>query len=139
MTSSQVISEEEKKKLRKKKVRKWLVIVFISLLAIWFIYYFICGWTFSEGTRSGVLTKISRKGFVFKTYEGDLNVGGFSQGDGTIMPNTIFNFSVDDKSVYQQLEAAQGKKVILHYKERIKSFFWQGETNYFIYQVTFVK
>lgn len=136
---NQINPEEEKRKQRKKKIRKWLSIITLSLIVIWFIYYFICGMTFSDGTRSGVLTKISRKGFIFKTYEGDLNVGGISQGDGTIMPNSIFKFSVDQKSVYDQLEAAQGKKVILHYKERIKSFFWQGETTYFIHQVTFVQ
>jgi hypothetical protein len=123
----------------KKKFRKF---VFLSLLVItigFFSYYFICGMTYSEGTRSGVLTKVSKKGFIFKTYEGELNVGGFNQGEGTIMPASVFKFSTNKKSIYDQLESEQGKKVVLHYKQVIKNFFWQGETDYFIYQISPVK
>jgi hypothetical protein len=79
---------------------------------------------------------VSRKGFVFKTYEGELNIGGFSQGDGTILPASIFKFSVSDRKVYDRLEQMQGHKVVLHYKQVIKNFFWQGETDYFIYEVS---
>ena len=94
---------------------------------------------YSEGTRSGILTKVSKKGFIFKTYEGELIIGGLNQGDGAIMPASIFYFSVTDKVVYDKLEADQGKKVVLHYKQVLKNFFWQGETDYFVSQVTFVK
>lgn len=115
---------------------KWAA---FTLLVAFVIYYFICGMTYSEGTRSGVLTKISKRGFVFKTYEGELNVGGLNEGDGTIMPLSIFKFSVNNDDVYKLLEEAQGKKVVLHYKEVIHSFFWQGETNYFVYKASSVK
>ena len=124
---------------KKNKLRKFAFIFLLSLIVIWFIYYFICGWTYSEGTRSGILTKVSKKGYVFKTYEGEMNVGGFSQGDGTIMPATIFKFSVPDKKIYDQLESSQGHKVVLHYKQVYKNFFWQGETDYFIHEITPVK
>lgn len=123
---------------KKNKLRKFLLIFSISLIIIWFIYYFICGMAYSEGTRSGILTKVSKKGYVFKTYEGELNVGGFSQGDGTIMPASIFKFSVPDKKVYNELEAMQGHKVVLHYKQVMKNFFWQGETDYFVEKITTV-
>ncbi len=111
----------------------------ITLLVALVVYYFICGITYSEGTRSGVLTKISKRGFVFKTFEGELNVGGLNQGDGTIMPLSIFYFSVKNEDVYKLLEESQGKKVVLHYKEVIHSFFWQGETNYRVYKASTVK
>ncbi len=124
---------------KKSKLKKFALIFTLSLILIWFIYYFICGWTYSEGTRSGILTKVSKKGFVFKTYEGEMNVGGFSQGDGTIMPATMFKFSIPDKKIYDELESTQGNKVVLHYKQVYKNFFWQGETDYFIHQVTHVK
>jgi hypothetical protein len=123
----------------RKKFRKFLFIFSLSLIVIWLIIYFISGMTYSEGTRSGILTKISRKGFVFKTYEGEMNVGGFSQGDGTIMPATIFKFSVRDKDVYKELEEVQGKKVVLHYRQVMHNFFWQGESDYFVYDVGQVK
>ncbi|MBK9285724.1 MAG: hypothetical protein IPM51_15610 [Sphingobacteriaceae bacterium] len=122
----------------KYKLRKFFVIFLSVLIVSLSIYYFICGMTYSEGTRSGILTKVSKKGYVFKTYEGELNVGGFSQGDGTIMPASIFKFSIEQDSIYKSLEMAQGKKVILHYKERIHAFFWQGDTNYFIHNITWV-
>ncbi|HQQ94540.1 MAG TPA: 6-phosphogluconate dehydrogenase [Bacteroidia bacterium] len=111
----------------------------LTLVLAMLAYYFICGITYSEGTRSGVLTKISKRGYVFKTYEGELNIGGLNQGDGTIMPLSIFKFSVQDDKVYLALQDAQGRKVVLFYKEVIKSFFWQGESNYFVYKATVVK
>jgi hypothetical protein len=119
--------------------KKYALWISLALIVIWFIYYFICGLTYSDGKRSGVLIKVSRKGYIFKTYEGDLNSGGISQGDGTIMPNAIFKFSVTEKSVFEKLEAFQGKKVILDYKQVMKNFFWQGDTDYFIYDVKEVK
>ncbi|MBA3663123.1 MAG: 6-phosphogluconate dehydrogenase [Bacteroidetes bacterium] len=124
----------------KRKMRKILVIVSLTIVAIWFIYYFICGMTYSKGTRSGILTKVSEKGFVFKTYEGEMNVGGFSQdGGGTLMPASIFKFSVPNKKTYDQLEQLQGDRVVLHYRQVMKNFFWQGDTDYFIYEVSRVK
>jgi hypothetical protein len=124
---------------KKGKFKKYLILTVLSLVALWFIYYFICGLSYSDGSRSGILTKISRKGYIFKTYEGEMNVGGFSQGDGTIMPASIFYFSVKDKNVYRQLEEAQGKRVVVHYKQVYKSFSWQGDTDYFVYALSNVK
>lgn len=119
----------------RKKLKKFFFIFFLLLLAAGIIYYFIAGMSYSEGTRSGILTKVSKKGYIIKTYEGELNVGGFSQGDGTIMPASIFRFSVTDKEVYKKLEELQGRKVVLSYRQVMKNFFWQGDTDYFITEV----
>lgn len=116
----------------KKSFRKVLIITAVVLFAAWWIYFFICGLTYSEGTRSGILTKVSKKGYVFKTFEGELNIGGIDQGDGTIMPMTIFRFSIEDEKTYHKLDSLQGRKVIVHYNQVIKNFFWQGETDYFV-------
>lgn len=124
---------------KKNKLRRFLILSALVLVAVSVIYYFICGLTYSEGTRSGILTKVSKKGYLFKTYEGELIIGGLNEGDGAIMPATVFKFSILDQKVYQQLETDQGRKVIVYYKEVIKNFFWQGETDYFVYQVSFVK
>lgn len=129
-------NEGRKSGSRFSRLLRWTA---ISLLIAGIVYYFICGITYSEGTRSGVLTKISKRGYIFKTFEGELNVGGLNQGDGTIMPLSIFYFSVPDEAVYKAIENAQGKKVVLHYKEVIHSFFWQGETDYFVYKAETVK
>lgn len=121
---------------KKNKGRKLAAALLLIVCAGLIIYYLICGLTYSEGTRSGILTKVSKKGVIFKTYEGEMNVGGLNQGDGTIMPLAVFKFSVREKPVYEELEQAQGEKVVLHYKEVIKSFFWQGEEDYFVYKVS---
>ena len=126
-------------KRRRHRFRNFMIAVLLLALLGFVIYYFVAGMTYSEGTRSGVLVKISRKGYVFKTYEGELNEGGFTEGAGTIMPTRIFRFSVNDKLVYQTLDSMQGHKVVLRYKEVIHSFFWQGETNYFVVGATYYK
>jgi hypothetical protein len=134
------VEKKEKDQFSKRnKFKRFIGFTLLILVLVAAAYYFICGLTYSEGTRSGILTKVSKKGFIFKTYEGELIVGGLNQGDGAILPATVFKFSVRDKNVYDRLEADQGRKVILHYKQVIKNFFWQGETDYFVNEVTFVK
>ncbi|MBK6521964.1 MAG: 6-phosphogluconate dehydrogenase [Bacteroidia bacterium] len=119
----------------KRPFRKILIISLLIITFCFWIFYLICGLAYSEGTHSGILTKVSKKGYIFKTYEGEMNVGGFSQGDGTIMPATIFKFSVKDEAIYHKLDSLQGKKLVLGYKEVYKVFFWQGETEYFIHDI----
>lgn len=124
---------------KKGKFKRFALIISLVLVIIWFIYYFICGMTYSDGSRSGVLFKVSRKGFLFKTYEGELNIGGVNQGEGTIMPLTIFKFSTTKKQIYDSLEIYQGRRVVVKYRQVIKNFFWQGETDYFVDHVSLVK
>jgi hypothetical protein len=119
----------------KKRLRKYLIIFTLAFIIGFWLFVLICGLPYSDGTRSGILTKVSRKGYIFKTYEGEMNVGGFNQGDGTIMPATIFKFSVTDDAIYKKLDSLQGRKVVLTYKQVYKNFFWQGETDYFIRDV----
>lgn len=103
-----------------------LVILVISLLVFLFFYF----GNYSTGTRGGVVMKISKKGYVFKTHEGQLDVG-------TI--NDPWSFSVDagEKEVVKNLNEAQktGERVQLHYQEKFTTFFWRGETKYFIIKV----
>lgn len=127
--------------VKKSKWKKRLVISLFVMLFLFIAYVFICGFTYSDGIRTGVVIKASKKGYVFKTYEGELNLGGFSQGDGTIMQKNIWYFSINknDTAVYNQIARSQGKQVRLHYKEVYKNFFWQSETPYFIQKIEVVK
>ena len=102
-------------------------------------YVWVCSWTFSEGTRAGTLIKISLKGVVFKTYEGQLNLGGFQSDPESGVTGNIWDFSVGRKEIYQELQAYEGRQVKLHYRERYKAMPWQGDTNYFVYKVEPVK
>ena len=69
-------------------------------------------WSYSDGERAGVLQKFSRRGWICKTYEGELAM--------SVVPGvapTIWSFTVRDESVVPQLSAALGRRAVLHYKE----------------------
>lgn len=95
---------------------------------------FLLWWNYSEGERAGVLQKFSKRGWVCKTYEGELAmyvVGG-------VAPQ-IWDFSTRDEAVIEQLHDAVGQQVRLHYTEHpglpTNCF---GETDYFVNEVKVV-
>lgn len=88
--------------------------------------------TYSEGNRAGVLMKFSKKGYIFKTYEGELNIGGIGNIPNTAQMNQIWEFSVTKPAIADTLMQLEGRKVSLHYREVVKNLFWQGETHYFV-------
>jgi hypothetical protein len=101
-----------------------LVLVAVAALYTWFTLW----WNYSEGERAGLLQKFSRKGFVCKTYEGELAlyiVGG--------MAPQIWNFTVRDAAVADRLSSSVGQSLRLHYQEHIgvpTSCF--GDTGYYV-------
>ena len=107
-----------------------LALVLAGVAYIWW-----CSWTYSSGTRTGYLIKISEKGYVFKTYEGQINLGGFQESDQTSIVGSIWEFSLDDEAIYKKLEDLEGKKVTLRYNEINRALPWQGDTNYYIQDV----
>ena len=110
-----------------KKIFLYIVLTTSLCLAGYFafIYYV----PFSEGVRSGELIKISHKGFLIKTWEGELSQG--------ISGAQIFSFSVLDseKDVINDLQQMEGQYVQVRYEERYKTFPWWGDTRYFISSV----
>ena len=134
------ISESIDKGVKKTKSFLWKLMMFLLVAAVVsaIAYMLYASYTYSEGTRTGTLVKVSKKGMMLKTYEGQLNLGGFSTGDDGIVGN-IWNFSVKDDRVYQKLKTMEGKQVTLHYDEIIQAMPWQGDTNYFIEMVEEVK
>jgi hypothetical protein len=85
-------------------------------------------WSYSEGERAGYLQKLSRKGWLCKTWEGEILLSS--------MPGAIperFAFTVRDEAVVKQLQAAMGQRVQLSYAQHVglpSSCF--GETGYFV-------
>lgn len=104
-----------------------IILAFASYFT--FVYYV----PYSEGVRSGELIKISHKGMVFKTWEGELSQG--------ISGAQIFKFSVSGKKkdVIEKLKEYQGDYVKLDYEERYTTFSWWGDTKYFITEVKLEK
>ena len=108
----------------------------IVLIILLFVVLFTAGYVlfvkyvpYSEGVRTGELIKFSNKGYLFKTYEGEI-----SQGISGAM---IFKFSVseDKKDVIKMLNDNQGKYIKVNYEERYTTFAWWGDTNYYITEV----
>ena len=111
---------------------KWIFRLIVLLVVILGIAYLICGITYSEGTRAGVLMKFSKKGILVKTYEGELNTGGMGNIPNTAQVNQVWDFSVKDQKTADSLMLLDGQRVSLHYRQVLKNMFWQGETPYFV-------
>ena len=86
--------------------------VVIPLLLLSFYTWLALHWDYSEGNRSGTLQKFSRKGWLCKTYEGEL-----WQSVVTNVSPQVWQFSVRDERVVQALDSLVGRQVRLHYTE----------------------
>ncbi len=115
----------------------WIIVIIILGLTVYFL--FATAYTYSDGNRAGRLIKFSHKGYVFKTYEGDLNLGGINTSNGGMLVNNMWQFSVDDQAVADSLTKAEGKDVTVHYKEKMHALPWRGESRYVVDKVIEVK
>ena len=103
-----------------------LVLVAAALLAgyTWLTLH----WAYSEGERAGWVQKFSRKGWLCKTWEGEMAM--------VTMPGTVaekFLFTVPSDAVAARVNAAVGKRMALHYEQHK----WVpssclGDTEYFV-------
>jgi hypothetical protein len=88
-------------------------------------------YSYSDGNRAGYIQKFSKKGWVCKTYEGELAM--------TTVPGVapiLWGFSVWDDRVANELSRSMGKRVVLHYKEfRYLPTTCFGDTDYFVDRV----
>jgi hypothetical protein len=118
---------------------RWIMIAFFILIVV--PVGGVAAWTwltlhmsYSSGERVGYVQKISKKGWVCKTWEGELAMVN--------LPGTapqIFSFSVRDDSVAKSLEDAAGRRVSIDYEQHkgVPSACF-GETEYFISAVKVV-
>jgi hypothetical protein len=106
-----------------------LASVIVAGLVLFGLYIaVVLNWSYSEGERAGYLQKLSRKGWLCKTWEGEILLSS--------MPGAIperFAFTVRDENVVKQLQAAMGQRVQLSYAQHLgipTTCF--GETSYFV-------
>lgn len=132
----QVVSDGKKSIL--KTIRKFFLYLVLLALVGGGIALLIANMTYSEGQRAGTLIKISRKGVIFKTFEGQLNLGGISTDQEDGLTGNLWEFSVKKQDIYHKLEDLQGQKVKLYYREKYQSMPWQGKTDYFVYRVELI-
>jgi hypothetical protein len=105
----------------------------VALAALW--TWFTLSYVYSSGERAGYVQKLSRKGWVCKTWEGELAMVSLPGA----MPE-IFRFTVRDEAVAHRIEEQLGKRVRLRYEQHIgvpSSCF--GDTDHFIVDVQAVE
>jgi hypothetical protein len=108
----------------------------LSILLTFALYIWaVLSWSYSEGERAGFLQKVSYKGWICKTWEGELSL--------VAIPGAApekFLFTVRDDAVAQQLNAVAGKRVTLKYEQHRglpTSCF--GDTDYFVVGVAVIE
>ncbi len=113
------------------------VVVFLLVLVGAVAAYFavVLNWNFSSGERAGWVQKFSNKGWICKTWEGEMAM--------VTMPGAVpekFLFTVRDDAVAAQLNKVMGKRVTVHYDEKVglPTTCW-GETRHFVTGVMLVE
>lgn len=107
----------------------WLLVVPVVLIVGYFAV--VLNWNYSTGERAGWVQKFSRKGWLCKTWEGEMAM--------VSMPGAIpekFLFTVREDAVAESINKVMGKRVTLHYEEKVglpTSCF--GETRHFVNRV----
>ncbi|KFC63239.1 hypothetical protein [Massilia sp. LC238] len=111
-----------------KRATAILLSALAAIVVLFALYtWFTLSWSYSEGERAGYLQKFSKKGWLCKTWEGEILLSS--------MPGAIperFAFTVRDDAVVKQLQNAMGQRVQITYEQHVgvpTSCF--GETGYF--------
>jgi len=110
----------------------WLGLIAILAVLLFAAYLWVMlSWSYSRGERAGWVQKLSEKGYVCKTWEGEMAM--------VTMPGSIpekFLFTVRDDAVAEKIKAVMGKRVAVDYEEHvglITSCF--GDTGHFVKDV----
>lgn len=113
----------------KSNILRFALIVLLALLLLaggWL--WLTLTWSYSQGERAGYVQKLSKKGWLCKTWEGEIAM--------VTMPGAIpdkFSFTVRNEGVAQKINLLAGKRVVLDYQQhRFIPLSCFGETEYFI-------
>jgi len=110
----------------------WLGLIILVAALLFCVYiWFMLSWSYARGERAGWVQKLSKKGYVCKTWEGEMAM--------VTMPGSIpekFLFTVRDDAIAEEVKAVMGKRVAIDYEEHvglITSCF--GDTGHFVKDV----
>lgn len=117
-------------------MKKVLAIVIVLLIGVFCFLYFV---SYEDGYWAGKVLSVSKKGVLFKTYEGRISMESFGALKNTSPIAEVRDFSVESSNdqVLKDLEqvALTGERVNLKFKRMFVRFFWRGDTKYFVTEV----
>lgn len=122
------------------------IIFGILIIGVLFLAFMMFG-SYGDGYRAGALTKVSHKGFLFKTNEGEMFIGtSLDNADGNVetggVINNIWYFSIQNNDeLLKKLDDAllNGHRVKLHYHQKYWKLFWVGDTKYIVDEMEIIK
>ena len=112
--------------------RLFLVLLVLALVVAAY-FAVVLSWSYSSGERAGWIQKLSDKGWICKTWEGELALVSLP-GSATVEK---FLFTVRDDAVAAEITKVMGKRVTVHYEEKVglpTSCF--GDTRHYVTKVT---
>lgn len=102
-----------------------------------------CNSDYSEGERVGIVTKLSIKGWQYKTWEGEMNLGGLAAKANGQLEANVWKFTVpkEDDATLNLLQNAQRtqKPVIIRYKQWMLRPVTQTDSGYIVQSAEYVK
>ncbi|WP_207795901.1 hypothetical protein [Kinneretia aquatilis] len=114
-------------------IKRLLIALLVLVLLALAYFYAALNWSYSSGERAGWIQKLSKKGWICKTWEGELALVSIP-GSSTVEK---FQFTVANDETAAALTEVMGKRVSLHYEEKVglpTSCF--GETRHYVTKVT---
>lgn len=99
---------------------------------------------YGDGVRAGMINKVSKKGVIWKTYEGQMALEGIAGSGGSLGAN-VWDFSIDGKMKAKDQEdmaelliryMSEGRKVKIEYNQQISPWPPRGNTDYYITKIT---
>ena len=113
-------------------IKRILIALFVAAALTAAYFWLALNWSYSSGERAGWVQKFSHKGWVCKTWEGELALVSLP---GSAVEK--FFFTVHDDATAKEVQQAVGRRVALHYEEKVglpTSCF--GETRHYVTKVT---
>lgn len=95
-------------------LKRFLIALLVLVLLAAVYFWAVLSWSYSTGERAGWVQKLSDKGWLCKTWEGELAL--------VSLPGSVpekFYFTIRDDAVAEQLVQVMGKRVSLHYEEKV--------------------
>ncbi len=117
---------------RAKNWSLWFVGFLVVFLALFIGYTWLAlSWSYSSGERAGYVQKFSQKGWLCKTWEGEMAIVAIPGS----LPE-IFKFTVRDDKVAAEINSVMGKRVAISYEQHVgipSTCF--GETGYYVSKI----